>query len=882
MKTFLSMLSSISIFSAFLVFSSASFASFSDIGGREDTKAIEYLQNIGVIEGYESNNGNSKGIEYLQEKNIISQNIPTREYRPEQNISRAEFTKILMETAQAPIQSCTKTEVKKISEIFSDVNSSDWFSHYICEAYKSGFVKGYSDGTFKPQQEINLAEAAKIVTLAQGLKINDKNNGEWFEKYLEALKKEKALNTHLVSGNNSAINRGVMADLVWRLQTGNEIYETDEPQKIENCLVLEHQLEKAEKRQNGGMRYYKKDIVDFNVILEEDSFGASTNSISMEKKERFAGGGGGASNDFSTTNIQEEGVDEADIIKNDGSHIFYARGNDVRIVKAYPIEEMKEEAKIEIEGMNITELFLEQDTLIVLGNKNYNEYNILDDEIMIKRSSSYYDRGNNIEVRIFDISDRKNPKQIRSVSLDGNLVSSRRVGETLYLISNKYLYSYDVKKPLPVLRDIHGNIDQKFDVAPNCGNISYFPNFSSPNLTTVTAININNPQIKIAMKNFLGAGNNLYSSPKNIYIVQSDTQQVFEDKDGIAQWGWNDISKISKFSIDGQNINFAAQGTVNGRVLNQYSMSEFEKNFRIATTQNSRGKVSNNVFILDENLKTLGEINNIAKGEQIKSVRFMGKRGFVVTFRNVDPLFVIDMNPENPQIVGELKIPGWSDYLHPIDENYLIGFGKEVKAESANNDRLTWDMLMGMKLSIFDVSDIENPKEIHKTVIGERGTESEILRNPRSLFFDKKRQLIGFPITVQIKDKNSQYENFKTSFQGAYLYHFDIEKGFTLQGAISHYPKFSENFWDRNYTIQRLIRIGEQMYSISHGMIKGLNMNLIEEKNISFLGELKCEEIQEAELCATRNDCSIEWEKPFCPAGKSCVQVAEFSQCLTR
>ena len=106
------------------------------------------------------------------------------------------------------------------------------------------------------------------------------------------------------------------------------------------------------------------------------------------------------------------------------------------------------------------------------------------------------------------------------------------------------------------------------------------------------------------------------------------------------------------------------------------------------------------------------------------------------------------MNPTNPKIVGELKIPGWSDYLHPIDENYLIGFGKEVNAESANNERLTWDMLMGMKISIFDVSDLKNPKEIHKTVIGDKGTDSEILRNPKALFFDAERKLIGFPIQI--------------------------------------------------------------------------------------------------------------------------------------
>ncbi len=904
MKYSFSMLSRITFFAVLLASSSVaniSFASFSDSGGREDTKAIEFLQMNGIVEGYDSGDGNTQGIEYLQKKGIISQNIPTREYRPEQNISRAEFTKILMKTAQAPTKRCNKTDIKEISQIFSDVNSSDWFAEYICNAYNSGFIKGYSDGTFKPHQEINLAEAAKIVILSQGINIDETDNGEWYQKYLEALEKEKALNKKLISGNNTPINRGLMADLVWRLQTGNEIYETDEPQEIGNCLTLKDQLKKAQKRQNGRIMFKGEidliqssggnEVVNFQKSLAPQD---GTNSISMEDK---------FSNDFSTTNIQEKGVDEADIIKNDGSHIFYARGSDLRIVKAYPLGEMKEEAKIEIEGMNISELFLEQDILIALGNRSY-DYNNFNNMIIRKpSSSSYYGGGNNIEVRIFDISDRKNPKQIRSVSLDGNLISSRRVGETLYLISNKYVNTYDENLQLPILRDIHGSIDQKYDVAPKCGNITYFPNFSSSNLTTITAVNIKNPQTKISMKNFLGAGNNIYSSPENLYIVQSDNQQVFSDENGVAQWNWEDISKIFKFSIDGQNINFVAKGKVNGRVLNQYSMSEYDNYFRIATHRNGnwrngRNNSENIVSILDENLETTGEITGIAKGENIKSVRFMGKRGFVVTFKSVDPLFVIDMDPENPQIVGELKIPGWSDYLHPIDENYIIGFGKEVNPESENKERLTWDMLMGMKISIFDVSDLENPKEIHKTVIGDRGTESDILRNPKSLFFDAQRQLVGFPVLINTQTYNDtsciptsedipcipshRYDKYKNTFQGAYLYHFDIEKGFTLQGAITHFPKFTNNFWDRDSKIQRLVRIGEQMYSVSHGMMKGLNMNLKEEKIISFNGTLKCEEITTSNLCATRNDCEIEWEKPFCPNGKSCVQIAEFSRCLSR
>ncbi|HID92045.1 TPA: hypothetical protein EYP45_02925, partial [Candidatus Peregrinibacteria bacterium] len=327
-------------------------------------------------------------------------------------------------------------------------------------------------------------------------------------------------------------------------------------------------------------------------------------------------------------------------------------------------------------------------------------------------------------------------------------------------------------------------------------------------------------------------------------------------------------------------------------VLNQYSMSEFEGNFRIATHQNADWRAgtenlsSNNVFILDKNLNKTGEIRNIAKGENIKSVRFMGKRGFVVTFKSVDPLFVIDMNPSNPKIVGELKIPGWSDYLHPIDENYIIGFGKEVNAESANKERLTWDMLMGMKLAIFDVSDLKNPKEIHKIIIGDRGTTSEILHNPRALFYDAQRQLIGFP--VQINKNSTQengYETSKTVFSGAHIYKFSVESGFSKLGEVSHFPSSAfntQNFWDQNYKISRIVRIGENFYSSSKGLITGLSSTMTPEKTVSFMGTKNCSEISDANTCEASQLCKATYTMPKCPEGQFCIQMMQFDKCVLK
>jgi len=291
----------------------------------------------------------------------------------------------------------------------------------------------------------------------------------------------------------------------------------------------------------------------------------------------------------------------------------------------------------------------------------------------------------------------------------------------------------------------------------------------------------------------------------------------------------------------------------------------------------------------------------------------MGKRGFVVTFKTTDPLFVIDMSPENPQILGELKIPGWSDYLHPIDENYLIGFGKEVSEEAIDADRLTWDMQKGMKISIFDVSDLKNPKEIHKTVIGDRGTKSEILRNPKALFFDAERKLIGFPIRINKikKEEDNGYciseesiceckvldngdticpscqpicepqAEIKNVFTGAQLYSFDINTGFILQGAVSHFPYYETEYWNNSYIIKRLVRIGENMYSISNDMIKGLDMKLKKDtsKEVLFVKAGTCSEIKDISSCMNRNDCEPIFVPFACDEGTICIQQAIFDSC---
>jgi uncharacterized secreted protein with C-terminal beta-propeller domain len=244
-----------------------------------------------------------------------------------------------------------------------------------------------------------------------------------------------------------------------------------------------------------------------------------------------------------------------------------------------------------------------------------------------------------------------------------------------------------------------------------------------------------------------------------------------------------------------------------------------------------------------------GKIEDIAPGEKIYSVRFIGNRAYMVTFRTVDPLFVIDLkDPKSPKILGKLKIPGYSNYLHPYDENHIIGFGKDA-VEVANKDNNgnvinTNAYYLGMKIAIFDVRDVNNPIEEFKTTIGGRGTDSELLNNHRALLFSKEKNILAFPVTVMETTNNSNTSSVpeygKFTFQGAYVYNIDLVKGMTLKGKISHltdedYMK-SGDYWynESNKNVQRVLYIGDVLYTISNNKLMAHDI-----KNINKLGEIQ-------------------------------------------
>jgi len=563
--------------------------------------------------------------------------------------------------------------------------------------------------------------------------------------------------------------------------------------------------------------------------------------------------------DFSQTNIQVKGVDEADIVKNDGKYIYLIKGKTIRIVEAYPGEWMKEVAVIELDDQDFqpSEMYVDDNQLVIIGQVWRQRYyphpmmrmsepsiGIMADEMSIWPDPGF--NQNRMKVYLYDISNHSKPKRQRSIEIEGNYSNSRKVGKNVYFVLNQWIPYYNILEDqpadiiLPRYKDsAEGNIEKPL---VRCMGVQYFPHFRNRNYLIIAGLNIADLNSDLDRKVLLGSSDNIYASRDNLYVATPHYEEVRVRDEQDIYYESRQTTLIYRFKLSDEEIEYQNQGSVGGNILNQFSMDEFDNHFRIATTEEgyrpSTGSYqSNSVYILNNNtMRVTGKITDIAPGETIKSVRFMGKKGYVVTFRNVDPLFVIDLaDVNNPKILGKLKIPGWSDYLHPYDENHLIGFGREVDPMAEEADRLTRDMLLGMKLSIFDVSDVENPIELHKEVIGARGTSSELLNNHKALLFDKSKGLLAFPINITEKVGSPEdYYNVQTVFSGGIVYDVDLRNGFTLKGKVTHYQDDSifedsgEWFYgEEGRNIQRLIYIGEYLYSISPDFVRSYMLKTV-------------------------------------------------------
>jgi uncharacterized secreted protein with C-terminal beta-propeller domain len=259
-------------------------------------------------------------------------------------------------------------------------------------------------------------------------------------------------------------------------------------------------------------------------------------------------------------------------------------------------------------------------------------------------------------------------------------------------------------------------------------------------------------------------------------------------------------------------------------------MDEYNNNLRLATTSSiytpSGQYTYNNVYVLDGKMSTIGSLTHIAEQETIYSTRFIGDRLYMVTFKRIDPFFVIDLaKPETPKILGKLKIPGYSDYLHPYDATHIIGIGKETTTNEWGGVSTS-----GVKLSLFDVSDVANPKQLDKVQIGDAGSDSAALTDHHAFLFDKAKNLLVIPVmavTANPAAKGDYYTTQPQVWYGAYVFGLTPQTGFTLRGTVQHgtgdngYYNYGSSMSD----VKRSLYIGNVLYTMSAKQIKANSLD---------------------------------------------------------
>ncbi|MFF2886558.1 beta-propeller domain-containing protein [Paenibacillus sp. NPDC057967] len=582
------------------------------------------------------------------------------------------------------------------------------------------------------------------------------------------------------------------------------------------------------------------------------------------------GEAGAPGTDYSQTNIQVSGVDEADWAKTDGRFIYQISGSRVVITDISNPDQPRLASELTYgskEQFQPEQLYVDDTRLIVIGyTTDYGVDTIQtpsEQTTVMPESESMPlllppPMKQSVKSYIYDLQSSGQPKLKRTLEQEGSYLSSRKIGDALYIITNKLYRNYslyakskglhldamtgqqtDFNQLAASLRPVYADSavsDKPQNVSLD--DIHYFPDIIDYSVLLVGAIDLGQPEGQLQLSAYLGSGDKIFVSQRHLYV----SQLLYKAKDKDFEM----VTKFHKFRLDYGSVLYMGEGTVPGYVTDPFSMNEHEGYFRVALTNGDLTSdypgESSQIYILDEKLRIIGKLDGIAPGERMYSVRFMGKRAYMVTFRNVDPLFAIDLsNPQQPKILGQLKIPGYSDYLHPYDENHLIGFGKdttEIKGFGSNDTRA---IATGMKIALFDVSDVSRPKEKFKEIIGDIGTQSELLNDYKALLFSKEKGLLAFPVTLyEIKDKDAEgnadaFAHGQFAYQGAYVYSIDLEKGFRLRDRITHLSDeemLKSGMYSYNYSkaVRRIMYAGDTLYTLSDAMLKANYLSDLKER----------------------------------------------------
>lgn len=553
--------------------------------------------------------------------------------------------------------------------------------------------------------------------------------------------------------------------------------------------------------------------------LNESNTGGFFNMRTEELQSDSAAKSPGSSH--SSTNNQVEGIEEADVSVTDGEVIYTVSGSNVFLIDVKDPSSLKQLATIRLKEHTYVEQLVLHENYLIVSYSDYIEQNEKGEYIY----ESY------AKVGIYDITNKQNPKLVRDYGHEGYSVAIRKTNDTLYFITQNSpdywtWYHEDSDEPLtPAIYDS----EEGGKTELNLDKISILPNSNEPNFTTISAIDLSSGEsVDIQTESYLGSSAGFYMSHNAMYLTAAKYAPVSNNRTmmDIAIVSEALETSIYRFSVNGTNVSFTSQTTVEGSILNQFSMDEHNGYFRVATTSGkTRGADADStsaITIFDSSMNQVGKVSDLAKGERIYSARFMGDRAYIVTFKEIDPLFTFDLsNPTNPKVLGELKIPGYSTYLHPVGENHLLGLGYETEVEKMVGSNESFVRQVGLKLSLFNVTDLSNPVEQDVEIIGGEGTYSQAVDTHKAFFIHQEKNMYGFPVSVYDYKKNPVNPYIG---EGAMLYTVTPDSGITVAAnLISPSQNQSYEIWDE--LTQRILYINDAIYLVKPQQIVSYDLN---------------------------------------------------------
>ena len=636
--------------------------------------------------------------------------------------------------------------------------------------------------------------------------------------------------------------------------------------------------ENLQAAQNGGGCMYPGDAM---------ASGGGSGGVSPNTSQRSDESAG----DYTTTNTQVAGVDEADFVKNDGAYIYIIADDRFQIVDAWPPETAHLIASRGIEGTP-KRLYVANDRAIIYsalgpidsadttgpwdrwGGSSGNS------DCTYGYDCDFAGDGHELKVTIFDLTDRTDPQLVREIELSGSYINSRRIGEAIHTVVlfpgatfggvrywpeelGDYCWDFGtfseerltqmfeqlkldnriaiesaaISDFLPGVQDTRHVGDREVTeegLLQSCENFYVDEQARGQSFLAVLSFDVAGVGA-IHPTTTLGRPGAVYASHEALYVStrhqRDDNHAWFYDDTAEAP---QEASTVHKFNLvnDPPRSFYAGSGVVKGRVLNQFAMDEHEGYLRIATTtghvsRSSGSEVHSTLTVLHEHGGTLvesGIVDQIAPTEDIRSVRFAGERGFIVTFKKTDPLFVLDLaDPARPEIAGELKIPGFSTYMHPLDADHILSIGYDA------DDQGDFAWFTGIMLQIFDVSDPRDPRLTHKEVIGSRGSTSEAATNHLGFTYFASRNLLAIPMTICEGTSGGGSYGERMTFSGLLVYRASTRLGFEQLGGVAHrQPETEDTYWnacsnwwtDSNSIVKRSIFMDDYVFSITEDEIK--------------------------------------------------------------